>query len=338
MTDFSNMGYRQNIQDSVFRKLFSTKENILNLYRTLHPEDKDTTADDIEILTLENILVNGLYNDLGFAAGKRFIILLEAQSRLTGLTILRLWIYLALTIERYLERNNLLDHVYSYDSIDLPIPEVYIVYTGTEKDIPKEFSLGMDVFGQKICAELIAPIIQYDPDKDDLIFQYMRFCSIYHEVHDRYTRSKPDRRLTRGEKQAIIEEVLDLCRNENVLTEFLAQYAGEVRKLLMTLISQEEYDRLHEKRMRQEAQDALERAIVETTIRVTDEVTAEVTAEVTEKVTKQVTRQVTAEVQQDTTVNNLRSLMRASDLSFDKAADILNIEGDLREYCRNQLS
>ena len=86
----------------------------------------------------------------------------------------------------------------------------------------------------------------------------------------------------------------------------------------MTLITQEEYDRLHEKRMREEAQDALERAIAANTALVTES--------------------VTAEVQRETTVNNLRSAIESFNLDFDSAADALKIDGELREYCRKEIS
>lgn len=38
---------RRSVKDSVFTDLFSDKENILRLYRELHPEDAHVTEDDI---------------------------------------------------------------------------------------------------------------------------------------------------------------------------------------------------------------------------------------------------------------------------------------------------
>ena len=54
------------IRDSVFSDLFRDKRYLLELYQTLHPEDTETTEDDLVDVTIQNVLTNGLYNDLGF--------------------------------------------------------------------------------------------------------------------------------------------------------------------------------------------------------------------------------------------------------------------------------
>ncbi len=71
---------KRKVKDSVFTFLFSQPEYMLEMYRTLHPEDTDVTEKDCRLLTLKNILTNGLYNDLGFLVRNMLIILVEAQS------------------------------------------------------------------------------------------------------------------------------------------------------------------------------------------------------------------------------------------------------------------
>jgi len=67
------MKAKRNMYDSVFTSLFSDPENMLRLYRDLHPEDTDVTADDIKDVTLKATMVNHIYNDLGFTVGDRSI-------------------------------------------------------------------------------------------------------------------------------------------------------------------------------------------------------------------------------------------------------------------------
>ena len=55
-------------KDSVFCDLFQDPENLLELYRCLHPEDTDAAVEDLGNVTLRNILVEDQYNDPGFAA------------------------------------------------------------------------------------------------------------------------------------------------------------------------------------------------------------------------------------------------------------------------------
>ncbi len=54
---------------------------MLKLYKTLHPEDTDATEDTLDIVTIDNVLTDNLYNDLGIMAGNNKLpLLLEAQS------------------------------------------------------------------------------------------------------------------------------------------------------------------------------------------------------------------------------------------------------------------
>ena len=68
------------VKDSVFTLLFSKIGNIRKLYQNLHNDADSYSDNDFKIITLENALINGQYNDLGFSVKGRLIILVEAQS------------------------------------------------------------------------------------------------------------------------------------------------------------------------------------------------------------------------------------------------------------------
>lgn len=89
---------KHTVKDSVFTDIFGTKKYLLQLYQALHPEDKGTGEEDLKNITIKNILVNGLYNDLGFQVGERVIILVESQSSWTMNIIVRALLYLAQTV------------------------------------------------------------------------------------------------------------------------------------------------------------------------------------------------------------------------------------------------
>ncbi len=57
---------KRKIKDSVFTNLFQDKKYLLRLYKSLHPEDRDVTEDDIKDVTIKHVLVDADYNDLGF--------------------------------------------------------------------------------------------------------------------------------------------------------------------------------------------------------------------------------------------------------------------------------
>ncbi|MBQ9348945.1 MAG: hypothetical protein IJT94_16665 [Oscillibacter sp.] len=71
---------KRTIKDSVFTMLFSIQAYIMELYRSLHPEDNTITPEELTTITLETALVTSIYNDLGLQARDTIIILVEAQS------------------------------------------------------------------------------------------------------------------------------------------------------------------------------------------------------------------------------------------------------------------
>ena len=54
---------KRTAKNSVFLDLFQDKKNLLKLYKTLHPEDTDATEDTLDIVTIDNVLTDNLYND-----------------------------------------------------------------------------------------------------------------------------------------------------------------------------------------------------------------------------------------------------------------------------------
>ncbi len=70
---------RYTIKDFVFTYVFKQPEYTRKLYLPLHPEDTDVTEADCKLVTLENILMTGLYNDFGIqdSAGRGLINFLD---------------------------------------------------------------------------------------------------------------------------------------------------------------------------------------------------------------------------------------------------------------------
>lgn len=62
-------------KDSVFTDLFQNKKYLLQLYQALHPEDRDANEDILSDITINNVLVDGQYNDLGFMVRGKLMIL-----------------------------------------------------------------------------------------------------------------------------------------------------------------------------------------------------------------------------------------------------------------------
>jgi hypothetical protein len=72
---------KKTVKDSVFCNLFKDTKYVLELYQALHPEDTGVTKEDISNVTLTNILLDKMYNDLGFTIGNRQVLLVEDEKR-----------------------------------------------------------------------------------------------------------------------------------------------------------------------------------------------------------------------------------------------------------------
>ena len=109
---------KHTIKDSVFTNLFKEKKYLLQLYKTLHPEDTEVTEDALSDITIHNIMTNDVYNDVGFMVGEKLLLLTEAQSTWTENIAVRILIYLMVTYQDYIKRTK--QNVYKSKKIKLP--------------------------------------------------------------------------------------------------------------------------------------------------------------------------------------------------------------------------
>ena len=196
---------KRSIKDSVFTLMFKQPEYAVQLYKALHPEDTNVTAADCEIVTLENILTTGQYNDLGLLIGGLLLVLIEAQSIFSLNVAVRVLMYLGDTYRRYVEKHKL--DLYSTKPIKLPTPELYVVYTGSKEDVPDVIRLS-DLYEGEGSVDLQVKVIRRTGN-GDILDQYVRFCEIADENRKKY-----------GRTTKAIEETIKQCREENILVVF----------------------------------------------------------------------------------------------------------------------
>ena len=76
------------------------------LYQALHPEDTEVTEEQISRVTIQNVLLDQMYNDLGFVVKGRLLLLVEAQSSWSRNIVIRALLYLANTWKEYIQDKN----------------------------------------------------------------------------------------------------------------------------------------------------------------------------------------------------------------------------------------
>lgn len=214
-------------KDSVFTNLFTIPKYRYQLFKELHPEVKGITEDDIEIVTLEHVLMNNEYNDLGLLAGDHFLILAEAQSTWSVNILIRFLLYLASTYKDYIESKGI--SLYGTKKATIPKPELYLIYSGNKGKKPEMLSFTKEFFGgNESAVEIKAKVIYGDGKKHDVISQYIAYC----RVLDMQVRKH-------GRTKKAIEETIRICSDKDILKEYLEAHRKEVVDIMTQLYDRE---------------------------------------------------------------------------------------------------
>ena len=215
------------IKDSVFTDLFQNKKYLLQLYQALHPED-DVTEDDLTDVTIKNVLTDNIYNDLGFLVEDRLMIFVEAQSSVWTVNIIvRALMYLVQTWHDYFERTK--QNLYKSKKVQMPMPEIYVLYTGERKTRPSEISLSQEFFTGRDCGIDVRVKMIYDGKEGDIINQYVLFTKICNEQMKEH-----------GRTRKAVMEAIRICKDRDVLREYLSNRESEVVSIMMVLYDEEE--------------------------------------------------------------------------------------------------
>ena len=232
---------KRTIKDSVFADLFQDKKYLLQLYKALHPEDTDVTEDDLNDITIKNVLTDNIYNDLGFTVGDKLMILVEAQSSVWTVNIIvRALMYLAQTWHDYFERTK--QNLYKSKKVQMPMPEIYVIFTGERKTRPSEISLSQEFFDGKECGIDVRVKMIYDGKEGDIINQYVLFTKICNEQMKEH-----------GRTRKAVMEAIRICKDRDVLREYLSNRESEVVSIMMVLYDEEEIMRSYVESERHEA-------------------------------------------------------------------------------------
>ena len=121
------MGVNRNYKDTVFRKLFSDRKNLLSLYNAIS-ETSYTDENELEIVTLESAIYMGIKNDLAFIIDTN-LFLFEHQSTYNPNMPLRDLFYISSEYQKLVDQKS----IYSSVLLKLPEPHFIVFYNGTAK-------------------------------------------------------------------------------------------------------------------------------------------------------------------------------------------------------------
>jgi len=155
------------------------------------------------------------------------MVLVESQSTWTFNIIIRALMYLVQTYHDYFKRTN--QNLYGSKKVDMPRPELYMIYTGERKNIPHTISLSKEFFnGEKTAIDTEVKVL-YRENGEDIIGQYIIFSKVYNEQRKLY-----------GNTKLAVTETIRICKERNVLKEYLENREQEVVDIMMTLFDDEQ--------------------------------------------------------------------------------------------------
>ncbi len=106
---------------------------------------------------------------------------------------------------------------------------LYIIYTGNRGRKPNTISLSKEFFdGADIDIEVKVKVI-YESETKDIINQYIIFCKVFDEQRKLY-----------GMTEQTVRETIRICKDRNVLKEYLMNREMEVVTIMMSLFNDEQ--------------------------------------------------------------------------------------------------
>ena len=228
-------------KDTVFRRLFSDRKNLLSLYNAINGTAYKN-PDDLEIVTLENAIYMGMKNDLAFIIDTN-LFLYEHQSTYNPNMPLRDLFYISSEYQKLVEHKSL----YSSTQQKVPAPNFIVFYNGTVKKEDCWTNYLSEAYENltgepNLELKVITLNINEGHNKE-----LMEQCQILREYAQYVAKVREFAGNT--ELNAAVELAVNECIQNNILAEFLRKHKSEV--IAMSIF---EYDKEEEEKKLREAE------------------------------------------------------------------------------------
>ena len=231
-------------KDTVFRMLFSEKENLLSLYNAVTGSHYQN-AEALKIVTLENAIYMGMKNDLAFMLETN-IYLYEHQSTINPNIPLRDLIYIGIEYQQFVNDKSL----YSSKLQKIPAPKFMVFYNGTD-DVEDRMELKLSSAYEHLAGEpdleLKVLMLNVNEGHNKELMEQCQTLKEYAIYVARVRKYASALNLNDAVERAITE-----CIKEGILVEFLRKNRSEVK-----MVSILEYDKeWEEKKLRKAEYEA----------------------------------------------------------------------------------
>ena len=237
----SNPTANRNYKDTVFRKLFSDKENLLSLYNAINGTAYED-PEELEIVTLENAIYMGMKNDLAFVVDTG-LVLYEHQSTYNPNMPLRDLFYISSEYQELVYNKSL----YSSTLQKIPAPSFIVFYNGTEKKEDRWENYLSEAYENQDGEpnlELKVITLNINEGHNRELMEQCRILKEYAQYVARVRSYVKEMKLNEAVERAVNE-----CIQEGILAEFLQK-----NRVRITAMSIFEYDKEKEEKKLRKAE------------------------------------------------------------------------------------
>ena len=233
---------KKTFKDTVFRMLFSSRENMLSLYNALNDSDY-TDASALEITTLEDAVYMGMKNDCSFVFNHDLNIF-EHQSTVNPNMPLRDLFYLSSILNRQIPREEL----YRKTRLRIPNPRFVVFYLGSDPMPGRAVYRLSDLFSRNTGepeVELTVTVINIDPALGDKVLKACRLLKEFAEFVS-ITRSRLNEVKGKGPeaRNQAVQDAVDECIEKGILADFLRKERAKVVSSILSDYDEQEVRRV----------------------------------------------------------------------------------------------
>ncbi len=235
-------------KDSPFRKIFSDRKDLLDLYNALNGTQY-TDEEELTVTTLEDVIYISIKNDVSFLLGGTMN-LYEHQSSYNPNMPIRGLMYLARLYQNYIDDCEI--NVFSPVLKHLPSPKFIVFYNGSRDEPDQKLLRLTDAFAEEgapeeSCLECCATMLNINYGHNYELMEKCRRLEEYSVFVAEVRKALEEG----GDQRQAVDDAIDICIEKGVLRDILIKERAAIMNMVLSC-TEKQYDRLVRKELEQQ--------------------------------------------------------------------------------------
>ena len=235
-------------KDSLFRKIFSDRKDLLDLYNALNGTQY-TDEEELTVTTLEDVIYISIKNDVSFLLGGTMN-LYEHQSSYNPNMPIRGLMYLARLYQNYIDDCEI--NVFSPVLKHLPRPKFIVFYNGSRDEPDQKLLRPTDAFAEEgapeeSCLECCATMLNINYGHNYELMEKCRRLEEYSVFVAEVRKALEEG----GDQRQAVDDAIDICIEKGVLRDILIKERAAIMNMVLSC-TEKQYDRLVRKELEQQ--------------------------------------------------------------------------------------